>query len=309
MIINKYTFKHITKEDEHSEKMFVDIQRIWELRGGNNDLASLLKEKAFHEKKYIVQTYLMFDGDNVCGITWFELTTNSYGNVSMHITDPIYAEPMVDFLLSKSLFDYRMIEIVNMDDSTIIRDKLYRKNLIANIRQRMSLWLSKDYYYQEEQHPFIFKQYEQQDMEWAAKLSLQSHQISKDYKMYDEMNSLERRIGLEQRVWDKWYGNIIHPASLVVFHNNQPVGYCLVIEVKCWGYEYVPWVFDICIDPAFHGQGIGKAMSYRYLNILTEMDYPIMGLAVTLSNTFAKALYEKCGFQMVDIFYEFTKRD
>ena len=251
----------------------------------------------------------MYDNDHVVGITWYELTTKSYGNVSMHVIDNKYSQAMSSFLYNQELFDKRMIEVVAMEETSMFRDEFYKKKLIANIRQRMSLWLSKDRLFTEEEHPFTFKEYRQDDLEWAAKLSLASHKVSKDYKMYDEMNILERRIDLEQRVWDKWYGNMIHPASIVVYHNNQPVGYCLVIDVKCWGYEHVPWVFDICIDPAFQGQGIGKALSFRYLNILSEMDYPLMGLAVTLSNTYAISLYENCGFQKVDTFYEFTKRD
>tara|TARA_E500000178_G_C16939885_1_gene715836 strand:- start:5 stop:925 length:921 start_codon:yes stop_codon:yes gene_type:complete len=304
----KITFKRIKEDNSDTTYLFEDIQKNWEQRGGTSDLAELLKQKAFYEKKYHVETFIMYDNENPVGITWFELTTKSYGNVSMHVLSDKYAPNMVEFLVAKNLFNNRMIEVVSIEDSAIFKDEFYKKNLIANIRQRMSLWLNTDHYYHEEDHPFTFKQYKEEDLEWAAKLSLESHKISKDYKMYDEMNSLERRIELEKRVWSKWYGELINPASIVIFHNDKPVGYSLVIDVKCWGYEHVPWVFDICIEPSFHGQGIGKVLSHRYLNTLIDLDYPLMGLAVTLSNTYAKSLYEKCGFQMVDIFYEFTHR-
>ena len=98
---------------------------------------------------------------------------------------------------------------------------------------------------------------------------------------------------------------MVESASIIAYFNNQPVGYCTLIEVKCWGYDNVPWIFDICIDPAFHGQGIGKAMSKRVMNILIEKQYPIVGLAVTKTNIYAKKLYENLGFEYLDRFYEF----
>ena len=188
------------------------------------------------------------------------------------------------------------------------KDALYAQPLIANIRQRMSLWLENRSFYIEETQPFTFSEYQKSDAEWAAELSIKSHSISKDYKMYNEMIYVENRIELEKRVWSGWYGDIINPASLVLHYNNQPVGYCVVVSTSV-GYKKVPWIFDICVDPSYHGQGIGKALSYRSLNKLIEMNFPLMGLAVTLSNQYAISLYEKLGFQLVDVFYEFTKRD
>ena len=90
-----------------------------------------------------------------------------------------------------------------------------------------------------------------------------------------------------------------------IYFQDKPVGYCYLVEVESWGFKRVPWIFDICIDPAFHGQGFGRALSKKIINILLDMDYEIMGLAATKTNRYAIKLYEQIGFQHVDNFYEF----
>ncbi len=304
---NTCEFEHITSPNNATDYLFDCIQKTWEFQGGTTNIIDIYKKKIFTENKYHIEAYLMLDENIPVGIAWVELTSSSYGNTSIFIIDGKYASNMVDFLIFIKTFQNRMIEIVSFQNNSDIKDNLYKKNLIANIRHRMSLWLNKDQVFDTDQKDFTFRPYTPQDINWAAQLSVQSHQISKDYHMYDEMNDLDKRTALEQRVWTGWYGDVIELASVVILQNNKPVGYCLIVDVACWGFDHVPWIFDICIDPAYHGQGIGKILSYHYLNKLTEMNYPLVGLAVTMSNVYAKSLYEKCGFQYIDTFYEFTQ--
>ena len=306
---NNYEINKVKKQNKDTDIIFDHIQSVWKARGGTDDITIYLKNKAFFEKKYHVETFIMHDGDAPVGMGWIELTTQSYGNVTFHVLEKKYVNDLICFFVENKSFDYKIIEIVHLEETSMYKDALYAQPLIANIRQRMSLWLENRSFYIEETQPFTFSEYQKSDAEWAAELSIKSHSISKDYKMYNEMIYVENRIELEKRVWSGWYGDIINPASLVLHYNNQPVGYCVVVSTKCWGYKKVPWIFDICVDPSYHGQGIGKALSYRSLNKLIEMNFPLMGLAVTLSNQYAISLYEKLGFQLVDVFYEFTKRD
>ncbi|RAP32112.1 hypothetical protein DID76_01370 [Candidatus Marinamargulisbacteria bacterium SCGC AG-414-C22] len=308
MLGNDITYEDIKKESIATDILFNDIQATWEKIGGENDIKTMLKAKAFYEKKYEVRTILMTANQKPVGICWAETTTAHYGNITFHHLDDTYIEPMIDYVLAEGIFNNKITEIVSIGANPKYKELLYKKKCMANIRQRMSLWLYQDYPYEEEDHPFTFGPYQKQHLEWAAKLSVQCHDISRDYHMYDEMTDIQKRIGLEELVWKEWYGKVIEPASLIIYHNNTPVGYCLNVEVKCWGFEKVPWIFDICIDPSYHGQGLGKALSKRCINQLIQQEYQIMGLAVTLSNTYAKSLYEKIGFQCVDVFYEFIKK-
>ena len=82
---------------------------------------------------------------------------------------------------------------------------------------------------------------------------------------------------------------------------------CLMIEVKCWGYDKVPWVFDLVVKPEYHGKGIGRILISESLNKCLEEKFPICGLAVTTSNKYAIRLYEKLNFQHVDNFYEYIR--
>ena len=45
----------------------------------------------------------------------------------------------------------------------------------------------------------------------------------------------------------------------------------------------------------------------HFLNNLIEEKFEIMGLAVTLTNQYALKLYEKLGFEFLDVFYEFIE--
>ena len=109
---------------------------------------------------------------------------------------------------------------------------------------------------------------------------------------------------LEKKVVVWLNGEIIQDASIMAYLDGQLLGYCMMVEVNCWGYDKMPWVFDICVKPEFHGRGIGRAIMQESINRLLDHNYPLLGLAVTLSNP-AVHLYENMGFQYVDTFHEF----
>ena len=298
----------IQAECEESKRIFKDIQRHWKSYGETTDIIDFLTKNAFHETKNKVDAFLFFVNGELNGMAWFVFSSHTYGSVTLHALNHTYLSEFADQLIETKKFDNSMVEFVHLERTSKYRDIFYTKKVLANVRQRMYLYLEKGFYYPQEDTSFTFAQLSSENAEWSGNLSCQCHKISKDYVMYDEMMITQKRIELEKRVWTGHYGEVIRPASVVIFFNNKPVGYCLVVTVKTWGYEKVPWVFDICIDPSFHGQGIGKALSYYFINQLSEMDYPLMGLAVTLCNTAAKKLYERLGFQVADVFYEFSRK-
>ena len=199
------------------------------------------------------------------------------------------------------------MEIVALQHHNKFIDACFQHELVPNIRQRMYLWLSDYNTSSDIEHPFTFESYTSNDYEWGTKLSVEAHNISKDYIHYEEMKNASNRLRLENRVLSGIYGDILQSASLKILFNKKPVGYCLVVNVACWGFKKVPWIFDISIDPAFHGQGLGKALIHQVIKQINNENYEIMGLAVTLTNANAIQLYQKIGFQRLDVFYEFIK--
>ncbi len=305
MNLNTCVLEPFEKKSKIALKLFNQIDDYWLNNGGDKPIAQSMKHKIFHEKKFKIYPYILFDSGTPVAITWVELSTQYYGNITAFFLDDIYTTVLVKLLRKKLYFENKIMELVAINHMGKFKDACYKNELIPNIRKRMYLWLNNCDYYHQTDHPFEFKLYTPDYYDWSAKLSVESHNISKDYIYYQEMIHPEKRKGLEEIVLKGTYGKIIQPASLVIYYNNKPVGFCLVVEVECWGYKTVPWIFDICIDPSFHGQGLGKALSKEMLNILIEMNYEIMGLAVTLTNKYAIKMYSNLGFLDLDVFYEF----
>tara|TARA_B100001989_G_scaffold244948_1_gene214221 strand:+ start:917 stop:1840 length:924 start_codon:yes stop_codon:yes gene_type:complete len=306
-MVNNYNLLAFEENNEIAQSYFDKIDILWPPKENEEPASVAMKKKIFHEKKYIVHPYIFYCNDQPQGITWIELNSNHYGNVTAYVPEQKYFKPLVKLLNAKQYFDNKMIELVNLDQNEAFKDACFSAELKPNIRQRMYLWLN-EYRSEDLSHlPFTFEKYTPDWYEWASKISVDAHAVSKDYMDYEEMKSPANRLRLEKRISTENKGKLNSNASLVIFYNNKPVGYCLVVEVKCWGYESVPWIFDICIDPEFHGQGLGKALLHKVVKTIYDDNYDIMGLAVTLTNVYAISLYHKLGFQDLDIFYEFIQ--
>jgi ribosomal protein S18 acetylase RimI-like enzyme len=56
------------------------------------------------------------------------------------------------------------------------------------------------------------------------------------------------------------------------------------------------WVYDVEVDPAFRGRGIGAAAMVHGARLARDLGYRWLGLNVFGPNTHARALYERLGF-------------
>ncbi|RAP29835.1 hypothetical protein DID78_03065 [Candidatus Marinamargulisbacteria bacterium SCGC AG-343-D04] len=306
-MFNNYELKPFDKRSKDANELFKDIDAVWKNSGGEGVVAEDMKQKLFHDKQFEKHPLLLTENDKAVGITWPEITTPYYGNITIHVPDDKHVEALIFHLKKKQYFKNKIMELVHIKQTSLYKECCFKHELISNIRQRMYLWLTNIPYFQEEKHPFEFRSLSEADIEWTSKISVDAHKISKDYQFYEEMINVDKRANLEKNVWGGMFGDVVQSGSIAVYYNQAPVGYCLVVNVKCWGHEKVPWIFDICIDPSFHGQGIGRALSSHFINNLMEEKYEIMGLAVTLTNKYALRMYEKFGFEFLDVFYEFME--
>jgi ribosomal protein S18 acetylase RimI-like enzyme len=303
-------YKNISDHLDVFDTCLDDMDRIWHERTQAEGLKSAVQEKVIKKLGKTMQGVIAFVENTPVGLYWAEINTEHYGNITIHSTDDRVCESLVQHALNEGMFNQRQMEIVQVVETDSIRKALDEAGCIQNHRERMSLWLEEGAYFNQEE-PEIPVEYflmAESYKEITAKISFDAHQISRDYYMYPEMSRLDKRIGLEEKVFDGLFGDIVEKASLLVFHDGKPIGYCLFVEVACWGFEKIPWVFDIVIAPGYDGKGIGRELFKVCLNLLTDLKYPIVGLAVTKDN-YAKRLYEKLGFQHVDDFYEYIKLD
>ena len=287
-----------------------DMTAVWEKRTGS-EIPTFKDQTRQKIRDNIGKSYtgtVFFESKEPVAISWVEKTSPYYGNITLHAINPKYYAPLAHAMADEGHFDNAILEVVHVVETDDFKNVFIEKKLTPNFRERMALWLHKEYYYKEEPSPLDLQFYLMTEdyKEITARISHAAHQISQDYSMNLEMRDLDKRIELENRAFAGHYGPIIQEGSLLVFHNGQPIGYCLVVEVKCWGMDRVPWIFDIVVQPGFDGQGVGRELLKKSLNLLTENDFPIVGLAVTKSN-YAKKLYERLGFEFVDDFYEFIR--
>ncbi len=303
-----YELKRLEKVTQEAEMFFREIDDLY-TKNNQAEISAEIKKKIFQDKKYSIDPFLIIYNQVPIGITWIELTTPYYGNMTLYIPDKKHVYQSLVLIKKKDYFNKKMIEIVAIEHLTEIKQACFDLKLTPNIRKRMYLWLNEvneDYINQEKDISYELKPYTKELTEWSAKLSVESHKISKDYEMYEEMLHSDKRKKLEDLVMDGLYGSVLESSSLVLSIDNVMIGYCLVVLVECWGYKQVPWIFDICIDPTYQGKGYGKVLANEMIKNIKQDQFEIMGLAVTLNNISAMNIYQKQGFKDLDIFYEFT---
>jgi ribosomal protein S18 acetylase RimI-like enzyme len=286
-----------------------DIKRVWLLKGGQADIADLLREKITGNTN-TYQVMILHEDAHPVGIGWLETLTPHYGNMILHALKPSAREPLTQAFINLGWLKTVFSELIQFDDSPEYFSVLKNSNLHENIRQRMCLDLSS----------FVFKKNLSDDIEQeltfipilhahkeiTAQISVLAHRTSKDYEGYPDLENFEKRIQLEDHVYNGLFGKLVPDASLFIGYKGDVVGFCSVIELPCWGFDRTPWIFDMCIHPSCHGQGFGRRLIQEVLQKLKQ-EFPIVGLAVTLCNESALNLYESLGFYEVDQFSEFVE--
>ncbi len=87
--------------------------------------------------------------------------------------------------------------------------------------------------------------------------------------------------------------------SLVAFVGQRPVGF-LLNGIRQNGKLKVAWNGGTGVIPEFRGRGIGKVLMRATLELYDEHGVDVAQLEAISTNTAAIALYEKCGFEIVN---------
>ena len=278
----------------------------------SKDLENLdaFKEILLEKFKSLELAYLYKKEGRLIGFFFAEKSTPFYGNIQFFSISPDWDCFLTEKAIEKNIFKESIIELIPLQDLTLIKAHLLKMGLKENKRQRMALIL--------EENPFSHEDSPLQDnahrlplqkeeSPFSSEISVEAHKISLDYVGYQELESLEKRIVLEKKVFDGLYGPMIWQATLGIYKDNQLKGYGFCIDVPAWGYDHVAWLFDMSVHPLCQGQGYGKSLLYGIIKAISLLGYPLIGLAVTKSNTVAISLYESSGFEWVDDFSEFIQ--
>ena len=214
---------------------------------------------------------------------------------------------MIEKMIEKGLLDDFLGECIGFKDKEQYW-QLFKQHQCAIIpRKRMCLDYKRPLDLVTEFEGVSFEPMTIDNLEPCSRISYKAHRLSKDQLYSIDMGSLEKRQGLDRHVFSKSDNKIIEESTFYVKKEGEYVGGLIMVEVACWGIEKMPWIFDIFLDPKYHGEGIGKKMLHHAIQVCQGLKYEMMGLAVTLSNTSALKLYETTGFYETDVFNEVSK--
>ncbi|MEK9657496.1 MAG: GNAT family N-acetyltransferase [bacterium] len=250
---------------------------------------------------------LMYDASRPVAFAFYEEFSDFYGSISLYSSRKVYCRKLATFVYQQGYFKDYLLELICYDHDPLYRLLFRQFGLVQNHRQRMSLELFKDEYFSDLSLPYFVKPLTENDLKTSSYLSYLSHQISRDYYMYPGMNNKNNRYALEKLAFNGHYGPCNRAASFFICKEDEILGYCIVVDVACWGQKRVPWIFDISVRPEFLGKGIGRMLMQHALNTMVKEKLKFSGLAVTKTNTVAISLYESLGFRPLDEFYEYIE--
>jgi len=101
-----------------------------------------------------------------------------------------------------------------------------------------------------------------------------------------------------------------HPWTEGIFNDCIRVGYnCWVYEecdqVQAYGLVSVAaneaHILNLCVHPSSQGQGLGKRMLYKLIQLAEEQEANSIFLEVRISNQVAQNLYEQEGFNRLGV--------
>ncbi|MBT6121396.1 GNAT family N-acetyltransferase [bacterium] len=301
-----YTSVSIQDGIEYLPSFFSDIYKYFDTEESIAAVKDAFEKKIDLIKTGKIEGRLILKDNSPVGFGWVELTAPAYGNMMLHCYDDETAAKLAEDFVDQKLVKGRLLELVQFKSTTPYINIFDRYKMHRNFRQRMGISLDSEKWL----HPSLpsdltYEEMDESTISDTGTLSYLAHQISQDQQGYEGLYSIQNRVKLEKSVLANERGKFNPTASFVLKLKDEIVGFVTIIDITCWGYERVPWVFDIAVSPKYHGQGFGKQLMLECMARLTDMDYPVIGLAVTVSNENARKLYEKLGYQLVEQFYEF----
>ncbi|MSR88373.1 MAG: GNAT family N-acetyltransferase [Candidatus Margulisbacteria bacterium] len=303
MSIETLPIQHNT--DAYLEPFFTDIKKIWYENNGGPGIEEILLKKTKDLKDGTQAGVFLIDNKVPKGMAWMEPTGEHYGSMLLHVLDKKYEHALAKAYLTSGASNGRLLELITFYKDHQYSDYLLQEGLHTLPRKRLALYLDQWESKNLSDNAITITRLTKEDAATTSKLSNKAHAISGDQVLSLDMTVFEHRFKLETALYEGTHGHLIEPATLQLSINNQMIGICSAVEVNCWGFEKAAWIFDMCIHPDFHGRGLGKSLFYKTLDALKDMQYPIVGLAVTEGNTYAEHLYETCGFFWVENFSEF----
>lgn len=286
--------------------MYEDMKQALSEKDPDHTLGDVLQEKHKDVVSGALKGVVIYDNDQPVAMGWLEILGAYYGSVLLHAIQPGYESAVATAMTQTGLLDVYLFELMALVPSDVYGQTLTELGMSCSHRTRMGLWLSEKSGVYFEDPDITFEPLTEDKIHVSSEISLAAHEVSKDQLLSRDLSIPENRVNLERKVVTGKFGKTIQEATLIMSFMNEPIGFITMVEIACWGRTDVPWIFDISLLPAYHGKGFGKRLIQKAMHELAQLDYELMGLSVTNSNTSAIALYENQGFFKADEFVEYA---
>jgi len=303
-----YEVRSIEEAIPWLDEIFYDIEAIFKESHPETTILTILKEKTQKIPTGQIRGLVIFEYQLPIAAAWVENVGIHYGNVVFHHLKEGCDEFLVDEMDREGYLENILVELIQFQPDFRYHDLLLDRGYIQNTRQRMALDF-KDCPDLISEFPksIRFEPLAYPDAEKSSHMSFLAHQVSQDQPHSPDLKTLDKRQELEDQVLQHKFGPVIREATLKIFNNDEWVGIMIVIEIPCWGFPNLPWVFDVSVHPDFMGKGYGKMIFQKSVAELKKLGHAMVGLAVTSNNESAVNLYKKSGFFLVEEFQEYIR--
>ncbi len=283
------------------------ITKLWKELQGADGIEKTLRDR----KEDIIsgknKGIILLDGHTPVGLAWIESVGLHYGNIAFHTTHSEYEPHLAKAAIDAGMFSNHWLhELVRFKAETKYREAMEYFGIQACTRDRMVIYLDQYHPMEINEDRIQFKPMTLDDLPIVSEMAYLAHQVSQDQHLAYDMATREGRVELDKALFQGLFGNPLPEAINIIYLDGIPAGYYSVVDVKCWGFEHVAWIFDIGVDPKYQGMGLGKILMAHMLNtIKQDSRFELVGLAVTQNNTNAIHIYNQFGFQKIGEFDEF----
>ncbi len=304
----KVTFKSLYQADFLADSIFRHIDKIWKEKQ-SNEILPYLQEKFDDARVGKITGFAAFKENEIIGICWLDPSSERYGSILLHTILTEYEPLLAAKLIRSQLLLSRVVEIITFRDPKKYLETFLALGYKEKFRYRMGL--KKEEFLGVDPMPkgLAVKSITEKDIETISEISYIAHKERNDLEGYIDYSTLDYCINHKTRLFQNEFGKFIPDASLLLTYFDKPIGAVVSIEIKYWGLECMSWVFDVILLPEYHGYGFGKILMQQMLEKTFSLNYPMIGLSVTVSNKKAKNLYEKLGFLIYEEYHEIIGPD
>jgi ribosomal protein S18 acetylase RimI-like enzyme len=298
------TYKPLKDSLDSLSDLIKSIEEYWKNAGYENDILPYLEDRIKDVKEGKAFGVVGFEIGNpqAVSLAWVTIPNSIYGTILLHSTKPEYQKDLTTVI--GGVLGHTICEIISFGAPDLYLDGFEQIGFRSKFRQRMGLKTEEMTNLEINIPEAKLYPLSPEQAESVGYMSCVSHLDRKDMEGYIDYSTPELCAKHKKELMLGKFGPMITGSSWYVTYKDKPAGSIMVLDIACWGYDHMGWIFDIALMPEFQGKGLGKLLIAEACKGIKAAGLPMLGLAVTYTNEKARLLYEKMGFLVYEDYYE-----